>query len=671
MVLHNTFKRWMLSLTKAPGDRAVAGLLNLLQDGTTDEKMQKLRLETETVWVTFHPDKVLAFIHNVTVVGGTRTNPTVSVRALVGDGPSAYPIQLTPAQVVAYQEVAAAAAWSNVKDCDGAEALSNAQAGQADIRLPKLFPLPPSLVCALLEEPDRSPASLMRPLRIAVAAYDNGKAADAPSFEADLHVRSFARWLWAAHNGLMESVPLVPSTVQDVVGWAEEIHRSTITGAAGGGAAAGAAPAAAAGAAAAGAAGAAAGGGAGGAAAAVPAAAAAGGTPNEVAVALYSLKDELKTTRLSREASSAKSKPGVASFPGPVQKMLKFASQSVTKTGTVMGDITAVAKEFFGQPSASHANLYMSSETFGSKYRIEAQDKSGLATRLHKGVFKYASPGVPSGLTVFACAPGDVMADSGAEAAVGLSLAASEGTGLSNAQQKALLQQALSYPRRFDAAKKQLTLFAAILLMLFGQSELQLFVDAWVGHMVDHETAYDQLSSMDPKFFLKMFYMIDMTVQVFLSNCEQQSDRTKVPDEIFECGDYKRAILLRQCPFNAPEQFQDPGAATGGGGDDEGSPKKKKQKKGDRSGPTPAGRIKVVNNNAVAALRVGAQHFQTTFGRSSPHYGSRPKIRNCDMCPTFHLLGYCYDDCPEAASHVRLNSTEEGQAKGYVAKCQA
>ena len=27
--------------------------------------------------------------------------------------------------------------------------------------------------------------------------------------------------------------------------------------------------------------------------------------------------------------------------------------------------------------------------------------------------------------------------------------------------------------------------------------------------------------------------------------------------------------------------------------------------------------------------------------------------------------------CPEAASHVRLNSTEEGQAKGYVAKCQA
>ena len=87
MNLHNTFKRWIHSLNKAEGDRAVASLHNLLRAGTDEEKIQKLRGETETIWVTLHPnDGVLVFIHHVTVVGGTRTVPDVSIRALVGDG---------------------------------------------------------------------------------------------------------------------------------------------------------------------------------------------------------------------------------------------------------------------------------------------------------------------------------------------------------------------------------------------------------------------------------------------------------------------------------------------------------------------------------------------------------------------------------------------------------
>lgn len=675
MNLHNTFKRWIHSLEKTEGDRAVASLHNLLRDGTDEEKVQKLRGETETIWVAVHPtDNVLLFLHHVTVVGGTRTVPDVSIRALVGDGPVAYPILLTTAQAVEYQNVVTAAAWSNVKDLDSAEALTNAPAGQSDCAFPKLFPLPPSLACAVVDEPDRAPAALMRPVRSAVASYDIGKAADAQSFETDLHVRSFARWLWAAHNGHIGSLPLFPSTVPEVVGWADGIHHSTITGAGGGGAAAGAAAGAGAGAAGAAAAGGAAGAAAGGTAAAAAGGAAAGvavggaAGPDPIAAALHGVANELKINRLSKEASAAKSKPGIASFPAPIQRLIKFASQSVTKNGTVMGDIPTSAKEFFSQQSASHANLFLAAETFGSMYTIEAQDKSGLATRLHKGSFKYASPGVPSGLTVFACAPGNVMADSGAEAAVSLALAASEGSGLSDTQQKALLNQSLSYPRRYEAAKKQVTLFAAILLMLFGQSELQLYVDSWVVHMNDNESAYDHLISMDPRFFLKMFYMIDMTVQVFLTSCEQQTDRKKVPDELFECADYKRKILLRQCPFNTPEQFQDPGAQQEAA-QEEDSPKKKKAK---RSGsPKRDDRVKIVNNNSVAALRVHAQNFQNKYGRSCPNYNKRPNIRGCAMCVPFHLLGYCFEGCPEEASHVKLNATEESQAKGYVDKCQA
>ena len=151
MNLHNTFKRWIHSLDKTGGDRAVASLHNLLRDGTDEEKVQKLRGETETIWVAVHPiDNVLLFLHHVTVVGGTRTVPDVSIRALVGDGPVAYPILLTTAQAVEYQNVVTAAAWSNVKDLDSAEALTNAPAGQSDVSFPTMFPLPPSLACAVV-----------------------------------------------------------------------------------------------------------------------------------------------------------------------------------------------------------------------------------------------------------------------------------------------------------------------------------------------------------------------------------------------------------------------------------------------------------------------------------------------------------------------------------------
>mmetsp|Transcript_30249 Transcript_30249/g.70824 ORF Transcript_30249/g.70824 Transcript_30249/m.70824 type:complete len:645 (+) Transcript_30249:65-1999(+) len=644
MVSFPTFRRGIQAQDKVTGDRAVASLHNLLRDGTSEEKITKLRGEADTVWLAYHPDTVVCFVHRVTVIGGTRLQPEVSIWALVGDGASAYPVKWAVADVSRYREVTAAASWTNVKDVDSAEALTNAPAGQHDVQMPDLIPLPPSIACNLMDEPDRHPAALMRPLRTAVLSHDNGKEQDADAFLADDHVRSIARWLWAAHNGRLNQIPLVPSTLPEVVSWADDIRRATITGAAApqaggaGQAAAGQAPAG------------------GGQAAGAPPAA---GTA-DVVTALFSLREELKVSRLNKEIQTAKSKPGFKSFPLPVQKMIEHASQSVTQTGVVMGGVNQEAKDFFASQNAGHAILFLQTSTEGSKYKIPAQDKAGLATRLYKGGLKWTSPGVPNGMTLFACAPGDVMADSGSDAAVGMSLASSEGSGLTDTQQRALLSQKLSYPRQVDAAKKQLKLFAAILLMLFGQSELQIFVDLWLDHMIKNETAYETCVRMDDAFFLKMFYFIDKAVQVFLSACERATNRTRVPDEVFESNQYKRDILMHQSPFNMPSQFQDPARSSSTAEEEsDWSPKKKKAKN------------RIENTDPVSALIVDPNRFQARFGRDCDHYQRRPTIRGRKMCVTFHLLGYCYEGCSDSASHVKLNPNEEGNVKGYIAKCRA
>ena len=221
-MLFPTFRRGIQAQDKVTGDRAVASLHNLLRDGNSEEKITKLRGETGTVWLAYHPDTVVCFVHRVTVVGGTRLQPEASIRALVGDGASAYPVKWAVADVSSYREVTAAASWTNVKDVDSAEALTNAPAGQHDVQMPDLIPLPPSIACDLMDEPDRHPAALMRPLRTAVLSHDNGKEQDADAFLADDHVRSIARWLWAAHNGRLGQIPLVPSTLPEVVSWADD-----------------------------------------------------------------------------------------------------------------------------------------------------------------------------------------------------------------------------------------------------------------------------------------------------------------------------------------------------------------------------------------------------------------------------------------------------------------
>ena len=94
MVLFPTFRQAIQAQDKSAGDRAVASLHNLLRDGTEAEKITRLRGETDTVWIACHPtDRVVCFVHRVTVVGGTRTQPDVSIWALVGDGAAAYPVK--------------------------------------------------------------------------------------------------------------------------------------------------------------------------------------------------------------------------------------------------------------------------------------------------------------------------------------------------------------------------------------------------------------------------------------------------------------------------------------------------------------------------------------------------------------------------------------------------
>jgi len=150
MTTFNTWKRFFQDQDGAAGNKAFDGLLNLVREGTDAEKAGKLRTEADTVWLARHPEGSVVFVHHLTVMGGSRTQPDLSIFALVGDGASACPIKLTVADATKYEDIATPS-WTNRVDKQGAAALEAATVGNVK-PIPALLPLPPAIATAFLRD---------------------------------------------------------------------------------------------------------------------------------------------------------------------------------------------------------------------------------------------------------------------------------------------------------------------------------------------------------------------------------------------------------------------------------------------------------------------------------------------------------------------------------------
>ena len=69
-MLYNNWKRWHQAQNGSAGNGPVAGLANLLRDGTPAKTLTKLRSEEGTVWLALHPEGSIVFIHHVHTYGG-------------------------------------------------------------------------------------------------------------------------------------------------------------------------------------------------------------------------------------------------------------------------------------------------------------------------------------------------------------------------------------------------------------------------------------------------------------------------------------------------------------------------------------------------------------------------------------------------------------------------
>ena len=655
----NSWRRQLIALPTEDGDRAVDSLHELLLEDDEETNVAVLRGETDTVFLARHPEGGVVFLHHVRVVGGTRVRPGVAIMALVGTGPRAYPVRLSPGEMFASVEVLTPT-WSGLKDLNSKASVVAAAVSVSHEELPAYFALPPTLARALLDQDDLEPWSLIRPVRTAVSAYDGSRAAGFPAFDSATQVRRLPKWLWAAQtDNLPDGGSLVPTADPELIRIADRLHAEHIT-------AAGQAPA---------------GPGTGlgrsgtppvGAPAPTGAGAASGGSGHADLVAgIADLKSELEAGRMEKRQALAEKKPGFSRLPAPVRKLLEFAAQSVSRTGQVSGSVPSSAKEFFASSTSGHASLNLSSFTLSSRYNIAANDKSGLATRLYTGNLFWTAANSPGNLTIFACGEDGALADTGSSRAVGMALAAAEGGGLTEAQQKEQTKQKLSAPVTVDGAVRQAELFAAVILMLTGESEVFHFVDQWIKHMEGYRSAYATVVAMDGDFVLKMFYFIDKTVQAFLEACHSARSRLDVPDDILACAAEKKRILVHQAPFSVPTQFALQAEAKAAAAGNEAIPGGARTP---TAGTPPKKRTKVTNSSFPGTNEVGvapSKPFARTYGSSNPLYDERPKVGTSKICPTWHLLGYCYSGCDLSSTHRKPSAAELAAIKDYVTKCNS
>lgn len=641
---HNTWKSSLQAQDGAASDATVTALGRLLivNDATTQaELIQLLRAEGDLVFLARHPEGHLVWVHHLTVHGGGRIHPDIYFTALVGIGPRAFPIKFNSGQLFRSLSVMCPT-WTNLKDLTSRQALVDAPLGQTEEVFPTLLALPPSISSALMDEPDRDPHSFLAPLKAAITAFDNGQE-DGPVFGPNAHVRHIPKWLWAAATDHLPVFSLVFSENPIVVGWSDRLHDSYITG---GGHPTGQAPAAAAGAAA------------GGQAGAGPVEASLAAALLQQAAATREFAEETKNSRVSREEASAKKNPGWGRLPEATQKMMTHASQTVSRVGQIQGEVPQSAKDFLSNATSANADVFLQ-QYLVREFGLTGKGMTGMASRLYTGVYLWSAVTTPSNLTIFDCAPPDVLAGSNAGRSASLALTAREGKGLTEDQVKLLTKQKLSWPQDTETAAEQLATFAGVLKMLFAESELYHFVNEWSKHMKAHPMEYRTCQTLDYNFFLGMFYFIDKTVQAFLSNCIAAPSRVEVSDSIFSCEQKKTDIILHQNPFTVPAAFSPDLDGLEGEVDldteeQQASPKREREK-----------RRKTLNRKPLANLNVQRQGFGKKYGSGCAAYATRPKVRGCSFCVTWHLLNYCHEGCPCAASHVEPSESEEKAIRKY------
>ena len=586
------------------------------QPKTTAECLQAALDEQDTVFMAKAPiSNHIIFIHHVTKIGGTRTNPTEHLFAHVGTGGIAYPGHVTEDSLFSPTN-ASVPTWNSLKVVDTIENVA-ALSIRANA-VPKVFrpiiPLPPFLAITLIDQGGSCISDLILTAARSIRAFDAEHHEDATFPSANTHAQSVANWLYAAKSDNFPTVTATPSIAPSVLEKGEKVHKDHIQ--------------------------------------AIP-------PPdvvqpvdrNDALDQLASNVNEQTTVlqqinTLAAERSKEKeSKKGISAIHPSFKTMILNASS--TDGTETPADPVNTCDEFYAQKSVTHAKIHLL-QTMTHVYGCTVDISVPLASALFFGNFLWDRPDAPNNFCSLLFGKPNPLASTGAKEAMLLHLKSQKGNGWSDKDLEKAVQQAITIPATVDSMQHSLFNLTAASNLFFGpESLLTAGLATWRAEISRNLVSYESQAIHDTTFIASILTAIDTRIHCWLQECTTKSLRCNVDDALIDFTDIQRQIKTRQFTFTLPPSVRKHISAGPSGGHN------KSKRNDENDDEKPAKRIPVHNTKRVSKWKLkGGEDYKQVFG--SAHIDRRPTLHGINVCPRWHIKGVCWKSCNLAATHCEI-----------------
>ena len=323
--------------------------------------------------------------------------------------------------------------------------------------------------------------------------------------------------------------------------------------------------------------------------------------------------------------------------------------------------------DFFKARSSGDAKLIFL-KSLKSRWNCNIQVTSGVIMSLYSGNFLRKFVEAPSNFSPFSFPKKSFLGGNPEKESLFLQLKELSGEGLSNAEIRSTLNQELVVPPQVDFMKYNIENMLGACCFFFSHYSILPQRLAMVrDHIRNNLEVYEATQYHNKAFAAEFLFSLDTRIQIWLQQCEKESDRDMVDNELIDFSDDLNRVLMRTFSITLPKEIKEKieGTTTAPSQSENNLTSHMGLPKGKRRKLENGHSSQLENEGKTDSWIVDQAEYDKRFRHNSTALSKRPKFRGCFMCHRWHLKGYCFKNCNNKCSHIPSSSIPQDVKEKY------
>ena len=291
----------------------------------------------------------------------------------------------------------------------------------------------------------------------------------------------------------------------------------------------------------------------------------------------------------------------------------------------------------------------------------------GLASAIHIGDLLWTNKHSPSNVSLFTVYEQDPLSTTQASRYLHLHLLSKNTEGKSMDEIKASQKQEVKVPATYEEMVQSLHFYGGISEILYGpNSALTTGIKSVIFYLQKEKMTFKTRIAGDREYAAKFLYALEIRIQRWKGECQQEKDRSCVNDRIVDFDDVVEQVLNSSLNIVLPPTFVKPteqeqtGSGAGGA-----SNKKEKENKKRKERENNANERMTKNEAPITEFLMseGEDWRRDYAGKNTK---DRPKWdKETFMCVRWYVRGECFNDCNNKNSHSKADDVPQEKKDAF------